>query len=282
MTLNFTKMHGCGNDVVVVNALDALRAWQPSAAQAAFLLDRHFGVGGDQLLLLYPSTTAAARMAIYNPDGSAVEMCGNGIRCCARYLHQRGLVADTTMTIATPAGLITPTIVGEQVRVNMGAPRLLAEEIPVRGYTGRVIGVAPPAMAGDYALPPMTCVSMGNPHAVFFVPDVAAVPLAAVGANVETLALFPRRTNVEFAQVLTRGQVRLRVWERGAGITLACGTGACGTAVAGILNKMLDSPVDIALEGGTLTIAWPDQDGPVWMTGPAVEVFAGTIEVPGP
>ncbi len=282
MTLTFTKMHGCGNDFVVINALDALRAWQPSAAQAAFLLDRHRGVGGDQLLLLYPSNTAAARMAIYNHDGSAVEMCGNGIRCCARYLHQRGIVPDLTMTIATPAGPITPTIVGEQVRVNMGAPRLQAAEIPVRGYAGRVIGVAPPVIERGYVLPPMTCVSMGNPHAVFFVPDVAVVPLAEVGAKVETLALFPHRTNVEFAQILDRTHVRMRVWERGAGITLACGTGACGTAVAGILNEMLDSPVDIELEGGTLTIAWPDQNGPVWMTGPAVEVFTGTIEVPGP
>jgi len=282
MTLNFTKMHGCGNDFVVINALAALCTWQPSATQAAFLLDRHFGVGGDQLLLLYPSGSAAARMAIYNPDGSAVEMCGNGIRCCARYLHQRGLVPDATMTITTPAGLITPTIVGEQVRVNMGAPRLLAEEIPVHGYSGRVIGVTPPLIESDYALPPMTCVSMGNPHAIFFVPDVTAVPLADIGRKVETAALFPRRTNVEFAQILDRGHVRMRVWERGAGITLACGSGACGTAVAGILNKLLDSPIAMELEGGTLTIAWPDQSGPVWMTGPAVEVFAGTIEVPGP
>ena len=282
MTLNFTKMHGCGNDFVVINALDALRAWQPSPAQAAFLLDRHFGVGGDQLLLLYPSSTAVARMAIYNQDGSEVEMCGNGIRCCAHYLQHHGIVPATSMTIATPAGPITLTIAGEQVRVNMGAPRLLAAEIPVQGYSGRVIGVAPPVIESDYALPPMTCVSMGNPHTVFFVPDVAAVPLADIGRKVEALALFPRQTNVEFAQVVDRGHVRMRVWERGSGITLACGTGACGTAVAGILNDLLDSPVDIALEGGTLTIAWPDQNGPVWMTGPAVEVFAGTIEVPDP
>jgi diaminopimelate epimerase len=280
MTLPFTKMHGCGNDFVVVNALDALCAWQPSAAQAAFLLDRHVGVGGDQLLLLYPATGAAARMAIFNPDGSEVEMCGNGIRCCALYLHRCGIVRSTTMTIATSAGPILPTIVGDQVRVNMGVPRLQAGEIPVQGYTGRVVAVAPPPLDGAPALPPMTCVSMGNPHAVFFVPDIAAVPLTDLGPRIECHRQFPRRTNVEFAQVLRRDTVRMRVWERGAGVTMACGTGACATAVAGMLNGVTDTTVTIQLDGGALTIAWPDPAGPVWMTGPAVEVFSGSIEVP--
>lgn len=281
MRLAFTKMHGCGNDFVVVDALRApLSAWRPTAADAAFLLDRHYGIGGDQLLILYPAAHADARMAIFNADGSEVEMCGNGIRCCAQYMHRHGITNKSALEIETRAGLIKPVLEGELVRVDMGAPRLDAAEIPVTGHSGRVINAAPPPVDDAFALPPMTCVSMGNPHAVFFVDDVAAVPLARIGEKVERHAQFPRRTNVEFAQVLSRSHVRMRVWERGAGITLACGTGACGTVVAGIISGRLDRRVTVTLDGGDLEIEWPNDHSSVWMRGPATEVFNGTIELP--
>ena len=279
MKLSFTKMHGCGNDFVVVDATAAVRAWAPTARQAAFLLDRHCGVGGDQLLVLYPARAGDARMAIFNADGSEAEMCGNGIRCCALYLRRRGLTHKTALKIETLAGMIEPVIERDAVRVNMGVPRLAAEEIPVAGQRGRVIDAPPPGITGGGVLPRMTCVSMGNPHAVFFVEDVAAVPLAAVGPLVERHALFPKRTNVEFAQVLARDRVRVRVWERGSGITRACGTGACGTAVAGIISGRLDATVTVVLDGGELLISWDGTNGPVWMTGPATEVFDGSIEI---
>ena len=237
MIVTFTKMHGCGNDFVVIDATRDLRDWRPTPSQAAFLLDPNFGIGGDQLLLLYPAHNADARMVIMNPDGSEAEMCGNGIRCCAMYMLRHGLTVKRELVIATLAGLIRPAIEGEQVRVNMGAPRLDASEIPVADYTGQVVAQPLPSVTPwpcDYSLPPMTCVSMGNPHAVFFVSDVTTVPLADIGPLIEHHPVFPRRTNVEFAQVLNRARVRMRVWERGAGVTLACGTGACAMVVAGI------------------------------------------------
>lgn len=277
MNLKFTKMHGCGNDFVVVDATGRLKRWKPTAAQASFLLDRHCGVGGDQLLILYPSRHADARMAIFNADGSEVEMCGNGIRCCAQYMKRHDLTRKRALAIETLAGLIKPVITGEFVRVDMGAPRLDAAEIPVRGFAGRVVGRRLPGVKA----PAMTCVSMGNPHAVFFVDDVAAVPLAALGPAIERHRAFPHRTNVEFAQVLSRTRIRMRVWERGTGVTLACGTGACATAVAAMLNGLAGDAVTVALDGGELAIAWPGMRGHVFMTGPAAEVFEGTITLEG-
>jgi diaminopimelate epimerase len=279
MEVPFTKMHGCGNDFVVVDATAALKDWQPTGDQAAYLLDRHFGIGGDQLLLLYPSETADARMAIINADGSKGEMCGNGIRCCALYLKERGIVPSDEQVIETLAGLIKPVIEGACVRVDMGVPVLDAQDIPVSGISGRIIDAPSPAVDSSYQLPPMTCVSMGNPHAVFFVDDADAVPLAAVGGKVEILPMFPQRTNVEFATVLNRDRVRMRVWERGSGITLACGTGACGTVVAGILTGRLDETATVILDGGELVIHWAGDGTSVWMTGPAREVFNGTVHL---
>jgi diaminopimelate epimerase len=279
MELPFTKMHGCGNDFVVVDATGPLKRWQPSGAQAAYLLDRHFGIGGDQLLVLYPSETADARMAIFNADGSEVEMCGNGIRCCALYLKERGIVSSDSQVIETRAGLIKPVIEGGNVRVDMGIPVLDAQNIPVSGVSGRIIDAPPPAIDSPFQLPLMTCVSMGNPHAVFFVDDADAVPLEAVGRKVEILPLFPQRTNVEFATVLSRDRVRMRVWERGSGITLACGTGACGTVVAGILTGRLDETATVILDGGELVIHWAGDGTSIWMSGPACDVFNGTIHL---
>ncbi len=277
MRLSFTKMHGCGNDFVVIDAMGDLQNWTPSAHDAAFLLDRHRGVGGDQLLILYPSKRADARMAIFNADGSEVEMCGNGIRCCALFMRRRGLTTKKALTIETLAGMIKPVIEGERVRVDMGAPRLDAHDIPVMGYTGRVVGAHLLGIRVRGSRHGMTCVSMGNPHAVFFVDDVAAVPLADLGPKIEHHPAFPRRTNVEFAQVLGHECIRMRVWERGAGVTLACGTGACATAVAAMLHGLVGRTVAVELEGGEMEIAWPDEKGSVFMAGPAAEVFKGTM-----
>jgi diaminopimelate epimerase len=281
MELHFTKMHGCGNDFVVIDATRDLRHWQPRDEEAAYMLDRRFGIGGDQLIVLYPCDDADARMAIFNADGSEAEMCGNAIRCCALYMRSRGLVDRDELVINTLAGPIRPLIEGTSVRVDMGRPRLDAAAVPVEGYNGRVLDAAPPRIDSDWPLPPMSCVSMGNPHCVFFVDDVATVPIAEVGGMVERHPAFPQRTNVEFAQVLERGRLRVRVWERGSGVTLACGTGACGTVVAAILTDRSDTHVTVMLDGGDLLIEWPDPDGPVWMTGPATEVFNGCIALSG-
>lgn len=257
-------MHGLGNDFVVVDATGTLKDWHPSAKEASFLQDRHFGIGADQLLLLYPSDKADLRMAIFNADGSEVEMCGNGIRCCALFARRRGLVSKDEMTIETPAGIMRPVIVGSEVRVDMGEPK--------------ISGVAANPPEG-LDLPPMTCVSMGNPHAVFFVPDAESFPVAEWGPKVERHPMFPRRTNVEFVQVLDRKTVRMRVWERGAGITMACGTGSCATYVAAILNGFADATGKVILDGGTLTINWEGEGKSVFMTGSAEEVFNGEISL---
>ncbi len=273
-------MHGCGNDFVVIDATIELAAWKPSSDQAAFLLDRHFGIGGDQLLILYPSEKADAKMAIYNCDGSEVEMCGNGIRCCALYMINHKLTEKTELEIETLAGIIKPVVEGKFVVVDMGKPILEAKNIPVNNFDGKVIEAEFPEIDGDFSLPKMSCVSMGNPHVVFFVDDINSVQLEKVGPKVErNEKIFPAGINVEFAQVLSKSEVRMRVWERGSGITLACGTGACGTVVAGILSGKLDNSVTVTLDGGELTISWPDKEGSVFMTGPAAEMFSGKIEL---
>ena len=280
MTINFTKMHGCGNDFVVIDATaDNLQDWTPNARQAAFLLDRHFGIGGDQLLVMYPSAAADLKMTIFNPDGGEVEMCGNGIRCCALYAKNHKLVDKNEMEIETLAGIIKPVVEEKCVRVNMGKPKLDAADIPVSGFSGKVINASPPKITDDFSLPPMTCVSMGNPHTVFFVDDINAVPLARIGEKVEKNPAFPNKTNVEFAQILNVNTVRMRVWERGAGITLACGTGACGTIVAGILSGKIEKEATVVLDGGELNISWQGEGNPVFMTGPAEEVFRGKVEI---
>lgn len=277
--LHFAKMHGLGNDFVVVDAIKTHPGWTPTADIAAALLDRHFGIGGDQLLVLSPAESGEndACMSIYNADGSQVEMCGNGIRCCAVFLAEKGLTKRDTLRIETLAGIITPTLLGDNVKVDMGAPRLNAEDIPVSGITGQIVHAPPPPLDDIYELPFMTCVSMGNPHTVFFVDDVAAVPLERIGPKIENHPWFPQRTNVHFAHVIDRSHIRLRVWERGSGITCACGTGACGTVVAGILNEVTDTTVTVTLDGGNLTISWPEKNGSVWMTGPATYVFDGQL-----
>ncbi|MDA8097270.1 MAG: diaminopimelate epimerase [Clostridia bacterium] len=276
--MQFTKMHGLGNDFIIVNALDGIRAADP-AALARATCDRRMGVGADGLVFILPSTEGDVRMQIFNSDGSEPEMCGNAIRCVAKYLFERRLVDKTTITVETLAGLIVPEIllgVGGQVsgvRVDMGEPRLERAEIPMAGPAGKV--VLEPLDLGDLVLP-VTGVSMGNPHCVIFLPDLDQVDFERLGPLVEKHPDFPARTNVEFVSVADPGQVNVKVWERGAGPTMACGTGACAVTVAGVLARCTDRRVKVCLPGGVLDIEWAENNH-VYMTGPAEEVFEGTM-----
>ncbi len=272
----FTKVHGLGNDFVLVDCFSEKLACRNLSSLAVRICDRHFGVGADGLVLVEPSNVADARMRIFNPDGSEAEMCGNAIRCVAKYLYEHGRVAKEEVSVETAAGLMVPKLFVEDgvvraVRVDMGLPRLSREEIPMEGPPGQVVGEPLHAGGCTYTV---TAVSMGNPHCVIFVPNVKAVPLKEVGPVIESHRAFPRRTNVEFIQVLNREEVVMRVWERGAGETLACGTGACASVVAGVLNGLTDRKVRVHLAAGYLDIEWSG-NGRVYMTGPAEEVFTG-------
>jgi diaminopimelate epimerase len=275
MFLPFTKMHGLGNDFVVFDGVS--QTLPDLAPHARRLCDRRFGIGCDQLLVIAPpgDPTCDFRMLIYNADGSEVEMCGNGIRCFARYLVDRGLTAKEEIRVETGAGVIVPRLVGDQVRVDMGAPVLEGRKIPV-DLDGMVMS-HPLEVAGERI--PFTCVSMGNPHAVTFVRDVAAVDLARVGPAAERHPFFPRRANIEFVQIDAPDEVTVRVWERGAGETLACGTGASAVCVAGVLEGRVERDVTVHLPGGDLALEWSERDDHVYMTGPTAEVFAGSIAV---
>ena len=278
MTLNFLKMHGLGNDFVLVDGLADPAAAEVAAASAESLCDRHFGVGADGVVLLLAGSQAALRMRIFNPDGSEAEMCGNAMRCLARYAYERGLTKETTFAVETLSGPVYPTVnllngkVGS-VSVDMGAPRFQADEIPMRWPTSPV--VEQPLRVGDGTLL-VTCLSMGNPHCVIFVDDVAGVPVRKLGPQIEHEPAFRNRVNVEFAQVTSRTTIRVRVWERGAGETLACGTGACAAAVASVVTKRADRKVTVSLNGGDLAIEWRADDH-VLMTGAADYVFEGRV-----
>ena len=279
--MNFTKWQGCGNDFIVVDCTE--REWQDDAALARRICDRHYGVGADGILLVLPSETADFCMRIINADGSEAEMCGNGIRCVARYLHDFGLTEKEEFTIETGAGVLVPRLILEAgivtgVRVDMGEPRLEGDIIPVTGFgMNRVIGEPITVQGREYR---MTCVSMGNPHCVVFVEDAEAFPILAVGSSFERHACFPKKTNTEFVEVRDREHVRMRVWERGAAVTLACGTGACATAVAGVLNGKTERRVEVELDGGKLLVEWADNNH-VFMTGPAEMVFSGELAEKG-
>jgi len=273
--MKFTKMHGIGNDYVYVNGFE--ETVPNPAALAREVSHRHFGIGADGLILVMPSKEADVRMRIFNADGSEAEMCGNGIRCVAKYAYERGLAAKEQIRVETLAGVKTlqPTVAGgkvEKVCVNMGRPILERVEIPMAGVPGRVVD-EPLRVDG---LPPLrvTCVSMGNPHCVIFVDAVESVPLAEWGPKIERHPVFPNRINVHFVQALSRGELKMATWERGSGATLACGTGASAVCVAGVLNGRSDRQVLIHLPGGDLDLEWADDDN-VYMTGPAVEVFTG-------
>ncbi len=284
--LKFVKLHGAANDYVYIDCFAEQPPADP-AAVAPLIADRHRGVGGDGLVLVMPSDKATARMRMFNADGSESEMCGNGVRCVAHLVVARGRAPAGPVTIETGRGVLTldVTRTGDrtsQVRVDMGEPLLEAGDIPVAVPAGRVVDAPCPAIgaAADWWAacgldPRMTCVSMGNPHVVFYCRDVGRVPLESIGPVVETHPLFPRRVNVHFVQVESRGHVVMRTWERGSGITMACGTGASAVCVAGVLTGRTDRGIAADLPGGRLELEWAES-GHVFMTGPAEEVFEGT------
>jgi diaminopimelate epimerase len=278
MPLHFTKLHGLGNDYVYVSLFDQ-RVDDP-AALARAISDRHCGVGSDGLILVGPPDAGGAdvRMVMYNADGSRAQMCGNGIRCLAKLVWDRGWARRNPLKVQTDRGVLTLDLVlneadlVEQVRVDMGPPVLHPRDVPVALEGERVVAHA---LEWDTHTLYLTCVSMGNPHAVFFVPALSAIPLAEWGPRLENHPLFPQRTNVHFAHVERRDFVRIITWERGAGATQACGTGAAAVCVAGVLNHLTDRRMTIALPGGELRLTWAGDTGHVFMTGPAVEVFTG-------
>ena len=278
--MKFTKMHGAGNDYVYVNCFEE-RVDNP-AEVARKVSNRNFGIGSDGLILIMPSTAADVRMRMFNSDGSESEMCGNGIRCVAKYAYDNGIVAKKEITAETGAGILTLQLFTnshdkvEKVRVNMGEPRLIRSEIPMTGDgASRVVDEPLNILHSTFRI---TCVSMGNPHCVIFVDDVEKFPVEKYGPLIENHEMFPRRTNVEFVQVISGNEVRQRTWERGAGETLACGTGSSAVTVACVLNGLTGRAIVNHLSGGDLEMEWPD-GGPVFMTGPAVEVFTGEIHV---
>ncbi len=279
--LQFTKMQGAGNDFVVVDA--TRQPFALDAEQLRRLADRHFGVGADQILVVEPAPSADVDFGyrIFNADGGEVEQCGNGARCFAVYVRDRGLTAKRTIRVATRGGVIAPQLQDDgRVTVDMGAPRFAPEAagFDPSGLVARDEGgFARWPLQLDGAELLLSVLSMGNPHAVQRVADVDAAPVARIGALLERHPRFVARVNAGFMQVLDRGHLRLRVWERGAGETLACGTGACAAAVAGMRHGWLDAAVDVDTRGGRLSIAWAGGDAPVLMTGPAVHVFEGRI-----
>ncbi|MBS1189233.1 MAG: diaminopimelate epimerase [Rhodocyclaceae bacterium] len=276
MKLKFTKMHGLGNDFVVLDGVRQHIDLTPE--QLRFLADRHFGVGCDQILLVQAPTRAGVdfRYRIFNADGGEVEQCGNGARCFARFVHDAGLTDKREIRVETQRGIIAPRLEESgEVTVDMGEPRFRPEEIPFVSDSDAVIQ---PLQAGAETVD-VTVVSMGNPHAVQVVDDVATAPVEALGPVIETHERFPQRVNVGFMEVENRHAIKLRVFERGTGETLACGTGACAAVVAGIRRGLLDSPVRVGTRGGELSIAWGGPGQPVLMTGPAVTVFSGEIQL---
>lgn len=278
--MKFTKMHGIGNDYVYVNCFE--ESVKNPAEVSKFVSDRHFGIGSDGLILISPSAIADFRMNIYNADGSQAEMCGNGIRCVAKYVYDYGLTDKTEISVETLAGIKYLRLQVENgkvasVEVNMGAPILEPKEIPVAVEESPVVNVPVEVKGKIYH---MTCVSMGNPHAIIFMNNVKDLDIAAIGPYFENHTVFPKRTNTEFVEVLDRNTVNMRVWERGSDETLACGTGACATTVACILNDKTENEVTVHLLGGNLKIRWDREANQVYMTGPATVVFDGEITLP--
>ena len=274
MNLKFTKMHGAGNDFVVIDAINQTVAL--SAEQIRLIADRHFGIGCDQLLLVErPSRNDADfRYRIFNADGGEVEQCGNGARCFMHFVHHYGLTRQSEIRVETAAGLITPHLEADgRVTVNMGAPRFAPDEVPFAAP-----GYAPGyTLLVDQQAIEISVLSMGNPHAVQIVDNVDTAPVAELGALIEQHPRFPRRVNAGFMQIIDSSHIRLRVYERGAGETLACGTGACAAVVAGIRLGLLQAQVEVATRGGTLNITWAGNDAPVWLTGPSAIVFEAEL-----
>ena len=275
--IKFTKMHGLGNDYVYIDAIN--QKIENESSLAKFVSNRHFGIGSDGLILICKSEVADFKMRMFNSDGSEAEMCGNGIRCVGKFVYDKGLTNKTTVKIETLAGiktLILNTKDGkvETARVDMGEPILEAEKIPVISTEEPVKNLELEAENKKFKF---TCVSMGNPHAITIVENTKEFDVEKYGKVLEIDKAFPKKANIEFAQIIDRQNINMRVWERGAGETLACGTGACATAVACNLNGLTDRKVNIELLGGTLNIEWNEKDNHVYMTGPAVTVFDGEL-----
>ncbi|HEY7745435.1 MAG TPA: diaminopimelate epimerase [Desulfuromonadales bacterium] len=274
--MKFAKMHGAGNDYVYINVFE--ETVEDPARLAVAVSDRHFGVGSDGLILILPSQVADVRMRMFNADGSEAEMCGNGVRCVAKYAYDHGLVDGRQITVETGAGILPLQLFTnernrvEKVRVNMGRPRLTRGEIPMTGDPdGQVVNAELKILDRTFHI---TAVSMGNPHCVIFVDNVAEFPVEKYGPVIERHPLFPNRTNVEFVEIVSTAEVRQRTWERGAGETLACGTGSAAVTVAGVLNGHTERRLLNHLLGGDLEMEFAE-DGHVYMTGPAVQVFEG-------
>ena len=275
--IKFTKMHGLGNDYVYIDAIN--QKIENESSLAKFVSNRHFGIGSDGLILICKSKVADFKMRMFNSDGSEAEMCGNGIRCVGKFVYDKGLTNKTTVKIETLAGiktLILNTKDGkvETARVDMGEPILEAEKIPVISTEEPVKNLE---LEAENKKLKFTCVSMGNPHAITIVENTKEFDVEKYGKVLEVDKAFPKKANIEFAQIIDRQNINMRVWERGAGETLACGTGACATAVACNLNGLTDRKVNIELLGGTLNIEWNETDNHVYMTGPAVTVFNGEL-----
>lgn len=275
--IKFTKMHGLGNDYVYIDAINQKIENESSLAQ--FVSNRHFGIGSDGLILICKSEIADFKMRMFNSDGSEAEMCGNGIRCVGKFVYDKGLTNKTTVKIETLAGIKTLILNTknekvETARVDMGEPILEAEKIPVITTEEPVKNLELEAENQKFKF---TCVSMGNPHAITIVENTKEFDVEKYGKVLEVDKAFPKKANIEFAQIIDRQNINMRVWERGAGETLACGTGACATAVACNLNGLTDRKVNIELLGGTLNIEWNETDNHVYMTGPAVTVFDGEL-----
>ncbi len=279
--MKFTKMHGAGNDYVYINGFDE-QVSDPEEL-AITVSDRHFGIGADGLILILPSTTADVRMRMFNADGSEAEMCGNGIRCVAKFAADSGLVSGDEIMIETGAGILPLKLhfgaddKVNRVRVNMGQPRLMPSEIPVKAEKEEMI-IDQPLQILDRTFA-ITCVSMGNPHCVIFVDQVDDFPVERYGSVIEKHPMFPKRINVEFVELVSGNEVKQRTWERGAGETLACGTGASAVAVAGVLSGRTERSIINRLLGGELQLEWSEA-GDVFMTGPATEVFRGEFPTP--
>ncbi|MCM1038654.1 MAG: diaminopimelate epimerase [Ruminococcus sp.] len=277
--MKFTKMHGCGNDYIYINGFTEHIPSADKPELVRKISDRHFGIGGDGAIFINPTSEADFEMEMYNADGSRAEMCGNGIRCVAKYVYDNKLTDKTKISIISCGQikyleLFLKNDKVDIVRVNMGSPVLEPQKIPVLADAGKEKMVAEPITVKDIEYK-MTCVSMGNPHAVVFMDDVENLAIEKIGPHFETHELFPKRTNTEFVKVIDRRNVQMRVWERGTGETLACGTGCCATVVACILNGLTDETVTVKLLGGELEITWDRTENLVYMTGPAETVFEG-------
>ncbi len=280
--MRFTKMHGCGNDYVYVNGFEEHIPDEKKSELAIRLSNRNFGIGSDGLIFINPGKIAEFEMEMYNADGSRSEMCGNGIRCVGKYIYDHGLSDKTQISVESAGAVKYLTLFKgedgkiEKVRVNMGSPILESKLVPVISDNEKVIDESINVCSNEYK---MTCVSMGNPHAVVFMEDVENLDIDAIGPYFENHERFPKRTNTEFVKIIDRNHVFMRVWERGTGETLACGTGCCATAVACVLNNLTDERVNVKVLGGNIEIEWDRKENVVYMTGPATVSFEGDIKI---